>query len=491
MPSAMNDKSDLAVHLDALTGAPVLVVGDVMLDRFVYGTVERISPEGPIPVLRIERQAAMLGGAGNVLRNLAAAGARTTFVAAVGEDGAGQEVQDLVAAKVGVASRMVVDPGRPTSIKERYIASGQQLLRADRETRAPLSAAGAAALLEAAKGALGQVAAVVLSDYGKGVLQPETLAELIAAARAAGRPVVVDPKGLDYGLYRGADLVTPNRRELQDASGLPTASDADVEAACRALIATSGVKGVLATRSESGMTLVLAAGEIHHFPTEAREVFDVSGAGDTVVALLGAALAGGVAVAEAARLANLAAGIVVAKAGTAVAQRGEILRAIHASDLHTAGAKVVDLDSLLDRVALWRGQGLRVGFTNGCFDLLHPGHIALLRQARAACDRLIVGLNSDGSVRALKGPGRPVQGEAARATVIAAQTGVDQVVVFSEETPFELIERIRPDVLVKGADYSLDQVVGAELVRGYGGRVLLAELAPGHSTSDTLRRLGD
>jgi D-beta-D-heptose 7-phosphate kinase/D-beta-D-heptose 1-phosphate adenosyltransferase len=459
----MNDRHDLAGHLDALTGAPVLVVGDVMLDRFVYGTVERISPEGPIPVLRIERQAATLGGAGNVLRNLAAAGARTTFVAAVGEDEAGREVQDLVAAEAGVTSHVVVDPGRPTSIKERYIASGQQLLRTDRETQAPIGAAGAAALQAAAKAALGGVAAVVLSDYGKGVLQPETLAELIAAARAAGRPVVVDPKGHDFGVYRGADLVTPNRRELQNASGLPTTSDAEVEAACRALIAACGVEGVLATRSEAGMTLVLASGGVHHFPTEAREVFDVSGAGDTVVALLGAALAGGVPVVEAARLANLAAGIVVARAGTAVARPSEILRAIHAADLHTAEAKVVDLDSLLDRV---------------------------LRQAQAACDRLIVGLNSDGSVRALKGAGRPVQGEAARAALIAAQAGVDQVVVFSEETPFELIERIRPDVLVKGADYSLDQVVGAELVQGYGGRVLLAELAPGHSTSDTLGRFG-
>lgn len=480
---------DLAIHLEALAGARALVVGDVMLDRFVYGRVERISPEGPIPVLAVERDAAMLGGAGNVLRNLAAVGVRTTFLAVVGGDAAGRQVEDLVAVEAGVESRLIVDPGRATSIKERYIAGAQQLLRVDRETTEALPAPLAAALGAAAEAALGAVGALILSDYGKGVLQPATLASLIAAARAADTPVVIDPKGRDYRLYRGADLVTPNRQELHEATGLPVADDAEVEAACRAVIAECGLGGVLATRSEQGMTLVLASGAAHHFTTQAREVFDVSGAGDTVVAFLGGALAGGAPLLEAARLANLAAGLVVGKVGTAVARRGEILHAIHASGLDAAEAKVTDLASLLDRIAQWRRRGLTVGFTNGCYDLLHPGHVGLLQQARAACDRLIVGLNSDASVRALKGAGRPVQKEAARATVLASLASVDRVVIFSEDTPLKLIDGIRPDLLVKGADYSLDQVVGAELVQSYGGRVLLAEIKAGFSTSETIGRL--
>ena len=485
----MSDDADLAAHLDALATARVLVVGDVMLDRFVYGTVERISPEGPIPVLSIERDSAMLGGAGNVLRNLAVVGVRADLLAVVGDDAAGRQVEDLVAAEAGGESRLLVIPGRATSIKERYIAGGQQLLRADRETVDALVGADLADLLDRAEAALRAVDGLLLSDYGKGVLGPESLAKLIGAARAAGKPVVVDPKDRDYGVYRGASLVTPNRRELHEATGLPVGDDAQIVAACRALIADRGIEGVLATRSEKGMTLVLDGDEARHFTTQAREVFEVSGAGDTVVAFLGAALAAGIEVVDAARLANLAAGIVVGKVGTAVAHPGELLRTMHASDLMAAEAKLVDLDSLVDRVAHWRDAGLRVGFTNGCFDLLHPGHVALLEQARAACDRLIVGLNSDASVRALKEEGRPIQNEAARAAVLASLASVDRVVIFGDETPLRLIERLRPDVLVKGADYRLDEVVGADLVQGYGGRVVLAELRPGHSTTDTIRKL--
>ncbi|MCH8999032.1 MAG: D-glycero-beta-D-manno-heptose-7-phosphate kinase, partial [Proteobacteria bacterium] len=368
----MTENIELASRLEALAGARVLVVGDVMLDRFVYGTVERISPEAPIPVLRIEREAAMLGGAGNVLRNLAALGVATDLVAVVGDDAAGREVQALALAETADGCRLLVHQGRPTTIKERYIAAGQQLLRTDREAAQPLAPETAGALVAAARAALADAGALVLSDYGKGVLDPATLGALIEAAGSAGCPVVVDPKGRDFGLYRGATLVTPNRHELEQASGLPTASDGEVALAAQAIIDTCGIEAVLATRGPHGMTLVNGRGKgTHfHFPAAAREVFDVSGAGDTVTAVAAAALAAGLSLEDAARLANVAAGIVVGKLGTAVVRPEELLQALHASDLLAAEAKVVGLDALLDRAERWRGAGLRLGFTNGCFALL-------------------------------------------------------------------------------------------------------------------------
>jgi len=337
--------------------------------------------------------------------------------------------------------------------------------------------------------AAGGIGVMVLSDYGKGVLTDTLTARLIALAQAHGVPVVVDPKGADYRRYRGASLVTPNRKELHEATALPTGSDAEVEAAARAVVEGCGIAGVLATRSQDGMTLLDATGAIHHLAAEAREVFDVSGAGDTVVATLAAALAAGLAVADAAALANVAAGIVVGKVGTAAVHAVELENALRHQDLEDAEAKILPLERAVERAEGWRRRGLSVGFTNGCFDLLHPGHLALLRQARAACDRLIVGLNSDSSVQRLKGPTRPVQSEAARSAVLASLSMVDGVVIFSDDTPLRLIETLRPDVLVKGADYTVETVVGADLVQGWGGKVVLATLEPGQSTTNTIRRM--
>ena len=483
--------ADLAADLEALSGGRVIVVGDVMLDRFAYGAVERISPEAPIPVMQIEREAAMLGGAGNVLRNLTALGVAADLIAVVGDDLAGREVAALGAAEAGAHCQILTQADRPTTIKERFVAAGQQLLRADRESARPLAPAVAAQIVSAARAALADpaVGAMILSDYGKGTLQPATIAALIAAAHEAGRPVVVDPKGRDFTVYSGADVITPNRRELHLATGLPVDDDDQVGAACRALIEHAGVANVLATRSERGMTLLRSDTPAQHFPAAAREVFDVSGAGDTVVAALAAALATGCDLARGARLANVAAGVVVGKLGTAVAHPGDILRAHHAADLVAAEAKVVDTAGMLEHAARWRRRGLTLGFTNGCFDLLHPGHVSLLRQARAACDRLVVGMNSDASVGRLKGAGRPVQPEAARAAVLASLADVDLVAVFGEDTPLKLIEALGPDVLVKGADYTAEQVVGADVVRQRGGRVVLADLMPGYSTTGTIAKL--
>lgn len=486
----MTDTSQLSALLSRLQEARVVCVGDLMLDRYVEGVVDRVSPEAPIPVLAVQRETSMLGGVGNVLRNLAALGVACDLVAAIGIDRAGRELAALVAREPNVTPRLLSIPDRQTSIKTRFVAGGQQLLRSDRETVEAIGTAHRASLLDDVRQALDvdDKSVLVLSDYGKGVLGDALLGDTIALARDSGRPVIVDPKGREFSRYRGATLLTPNRAELAAATGMATDSDEDVAAACRKLIADIGIEAVLATRSERGMTLVARDAE-HHLPARAREVFDVSGAGDTVVAVLAAAMAAGAPAPEAAQLANVAAGVVVGKMGTAAAHPNEILTALHASEFLDAEAKIVAQETLGDRVAAWRRHGWRVGFTNGCFDLLHPGHVSLLKQAKAACDRLVVGLNSDDSVKRLKGPDRPIQGEASRASVLASMAMVDTVVIFHDDTPLDLIEALRPEVLIKGSDYAIDEVVGAELMQRWSGKVVLAELLSGHSTTDTIRRM--
>ncbi|HEY9078729.1 D-glycero-beta-D-manno-heptose-7-phosphate kinase [Magnetovibrio sp.] len=486
----MSTLSNLADWIERLNGARILCVGDVMLDRYVMGDVQRISPEAPIPVLRVERETTMLGGAGNVASNVAALGGGGTFVAVTGEDEGGDEIARLLAQLQSIRADLVTDSDRRTTLKTRFVGANQQLMRADVESTDALSTATQVAVLERIAHITDPgIGAVVLSDYGKGVLSDTVVQGVIAQAHKANIPVIIDPKGCDYSRYRGADIITPNKKELMDATAMPAHSDDDVVAACHHLIETCGVGGVLATRSADGMTLVIKDRAPLHLKAEAREVFDVSGAGDTVVATLALALAGGADLNVAASLANTAAGIVVGKAGTATVSAAELTRALHHQDLGNAEAKLSDLERAVAKVAAWREQGLEVGFTNGCFDLLHPGHISLLSQARAACDRLVVGLNSDSSVRGLKGDSRPVQSEAARAAVLGALAAVDLIVLFSDETPINLIEALRPNVLVKGADYTIDTVVGADIVHGFGGRVVLAELLDGHSTTNTIKRM--
>ncbi|RCK40719.1 D-glycero-beta-D-manno-heptose-7-phosphate kinase [Thalassospira xiamenensis] len=485
----MTDLSHLAQLVEQLPNAKVLCIGDVMLDRFVYGSVTRISPEAPIPIIRVERESAMLGGAGNVARNATALGASVRFLSLVGDDLPGREVMEYVANDKGVEPYIQIERNRPTTIKTRYIAGGQQLLRSDNETTATLAAPTISNLSALAAQLAPDVSAIILSDYGKGVLHGDVVAATIAAARKAGKPVIVDPKGTDYSIYRGATVVTPNRAEAQAATGIDIQSDEDAIAAATKIITECGIENVLLTRSQDGMTLVTSKGEATHLPTEAREVFDVSGAGDTVVACLASAIAGGASLSDAARIANVAAGIVVGKIGTAVVYPDELISVLHHHDLMIGEAKLMPLDRMVDRVERWRRKGYKVGFTNGCFDLLHPGHLSLLQQARSNCDRLIVGLNSDASVKRLKGEARPVQSEAARAAVLGSLETVSGVVIFGEDTPITVIEALKPDILVKGADYTIDKVVGADIVQGYGGKVVLANLADGFSTTSTIARI--
>ena len=476
----------LADAVRRLSRTSVTVIGDVMLDQYVYGTVDRISPEAPIPILAVERELAMPGGAGNVVRNLTALGAAVAFVSVVGDDQAGSDVTGLIGGQPGVEPWLLVEGSRATTVKTRYVANGQQMLRADREETGPISAKLADRMLRIAGDALAATSVAVLSDYNKGVLAGDIPRQLIASARSAGRRVVVDPKGLDYARYAGADVITPNRRELAEATELPVDSEIAIVAAATALRGKHGFGAVLVTRAEDGMTLVDGDGA-HHFPAEAPEVFDVSGAGDTVVATLAAGLAAGLELRTAARLANIAAGIVVGKIGTAVAREDDLLAAL--TPQRGAFRKIVTRDVAAEQVERWRRRGWRTGFTNGCFDLLHPGHVHLLEQARSQCDRLVVGLNSDASVQRLKGASRPVQPEAARAAVLASLSAVDLVVIYDEDTPEETLGMLRPELLVKGADYALEAVVGADMVRGWGGRVWLAELLPGFSTTATVQKM--
>jgi D-beta-D-heptose 7-phosphate kinase/D-beta-D-heptose 1-phosphate adenosyltransferase len=467
----------------------VLVVGDIILDRYVSGHANRLSPEAPIPVLRPSGRHATLGGAANVALNIAALGGEAVLVGVIGTDPAGTEVQRLLAATDGVTGRVVVSPDRPTTTKTRFIAGTHQLLRLDEEFTAPVSTAVAEQVIQQFETSLHGAAAVVLSDYAKGALSDTVLRTVINRAIAQDIPVIADPKRLDFAAYRGATILTPNELEVHTATRIEAADDEQAERAGAAALALTQGEAVVVTRSEKGLALIRRNGKPLHMPTRARAVADVSGAGDTLVATLALALAAGAELPEAAAIANVSAGISVSKPGTAVVSYKELRDALHWRDIAAVEDKVLPLEEAMAQVAAWRKLRLTVGFTNGCFDLVHPGHVRLLSEARAACDRLIVGLNSDACVRRLKGPARPVQNEVARGTVLASLAAVDLVTIFEDDTPIALIEAIRPDLLVKGADYRMDQVVGADLVKSWGGRVKLVDLKEGHSTTRTISRI--
>jgi D-beta-D-heptose 7-phosphate kinase/D-beta-D-heptose 1-phosphate adenosyltransferase len=472
---------------DKVSATRVLVLGDLALDRYVYGEVTRISPEAPIPVLRIGSTRTSPGCAANVALNIAALSARATLVGVVGSDTEADQLCRAVQDNATPVNLMLVtDNSRPTTVKTRFVASGQQIVRADHEETRPIDPSVEERLIETYMAALQSCDAVILSDYNKGALTDRVLGQAIARATAAGKPVLVDPKRPQFAAYRGATILKPNRSELSAATGHACDSDEDARRAAEAAIAATGAS-VLLTRAEQGMSLFRAGAEPVHQPTQVREVFDVSGAGDTVAAVFGIAISLGFEMVEAMRLANAAAGVVVGKRGTATLTLPELSLAFAALS-HGFENRILPGDAASRQRDAWHRQGLSVGFTNGCFDLIHPGHIALLKEAKRCCDRLIVGLNSDRSVRRLKGPSRPLQGEEARAYVLAAMVDVDLVTLFETDTPRDLIAALRPDVLIKGADYSEDKVVGADLVKSWGGRVVLARLVPEQSTTRLVRR---
>ena len=470
----------------------VLVVGDIMLDRYIHGEVERISPEAPVPVLRHAQRYERAGGAANVAMNLAGLGCQTFLGGFWGSDSEQTELAAILE-RSGIDTVGVVSSSLPTISKTRIVGRQQQLLRLDIESRDAIPADEAARLHELATGLVAKVHAVILSDYAKGALTEALCEGVIRAARTAGVPVLADPKTPDFSKYSGATTVCPNLGELALATGIPAHQVERLLTAGQALVAEHDFQFLTVTMSEKGISLLRAPSAdgtgIYHSPARAREVFDVSGAGDTVIATLAAGIAGGLRIETAVELANLAAGIVVSKVGTVPIAAHELVASLTPSTGLSAGEKVLDRERIQLRVAEWRASGETIVFTNGCFDLLHVGHITLLEDCRRFGSKLVLGLNADASVCRLKGPSRPIVGERERARVMAALAAVDAVVLFEEDTPLELIRLLKPNVLVKGGDYTVETVIGHEDVIASGGRVEIVPTVEGFSTTSIVKRL--
>lgn len=462
----------------------VLVVGDLMLDQYVYGTIERISPEAPVSVVNWRSEKSGLGGAANVAHNLAQLGCRVFLAGVVGSDAASEELLKS-ARSMGIdTTGVVADAGRPTTLKTRVIAHGQQVIRIDRETRAEINDALAESLMEHVRKCLAAVDGVILSDYAKGVLTPGLCASVIQAANNLHKRVLVDPKGHDFSKYKGAFLLTPNKKELSEATHMPVQDEADICKAADTLFRVVEPEAILVTRGEEGMSLFAKKIAGANIQTDVRDVFDVTGAGDTVISMLGRLLFSGVDLLPAAQLANMAAGIKVGKLGAAVVSAEEMLAYLRQREDRFRG-KILDLPHLKQVVGLAHSQGRKVVLTNGCFDLLHVGHVQFLQRAKALGQMLIVAINDDRSVRKLKGNARPLISAADRAGIIAGLESVDHVIIFSEATPLHLIKELTPDVLVKGGNYKLEEVVGRKEVESYGGRVTLIPTIDPESSSQT------
>lgn len=462
----------------------VLVAGDLMLDQYWFGPASRISPEAPVPVVRVTRSEARGGGAANVAMNLVSLGVQTTCCGVVGDDATGKDLRALLEIE-GISAVLAQSSRHPTITKLRVLSQNQQLIRLDTEQR--YSDADAAAVVALIQGQLGSQHVCILSDYAKGTLAQ--VARLIQACREAAVPVLVDPKGTDFSRYRGANVLTPNRAEFEAVAGVP-ADDADMVARARALCLELDLGALVVTLSERGM-LVVTADSDTLLPARARQVFDVTGAGDTVIAALAAGLGVGLGIEEAAALANLAAGLVVGKIGAAAVTPAELNLALH--EQGEGGRGLLSREQAVAVAKEIRARGEKLVMTNGCFDILHKGHVAYLQEAKSRGDRLLVAVNSDASVKRLKGADRPVNSLEDRMAVLAGLASVDWVVAFDEDTPAALIEQILPDVLVKGGDYTPDAIAGGKAVLRNGGTVEVLRFHEGRSTSaivDTIRASG-
>lgn len=461
--------------------ARILVLGDLMLDRYWHGDTSRISPEAPVPVVLVGEAEERPGGAGNVALNIASLGAHATLLGLTGNDEACQSLETIMQS-AGVSCQFQRLAGKPTVTKLRVISRHQQLIRLDFEDGFINS--DQAGLLDRFKAQLAGAKAVILSDYGKGTLTD--IQQFIQPARAAGIPILVDPKGNDFEIYRGVTVITPNLAEFEAVVGRVHTDD-ELVSKGEALIADKELTALLVTRSEKGMTLLQAGKPPFHLPTRAREVFDVTGAGDTVISVLGAALAAGKSLEDATALSNLAAGIVVSKLGTATTTVGELRAAIRAEQYVERG--VVSRAQLSQLVQEAQSHGEKVVMTNGCFDILHPGHVAYLQQAKKLGDRLVIAVNDDASVKRLKGPSRPINNVEQRMAVLAALECVDWVAPFAEDTPEQLICGIGPDILVKGGDYRPEDIAGGKCVIERGGEVKVLDYIAGHSTTDIIQNI--
>ncbi len=464
-----------------------LVIGDLILDRYLWGRVERISPEAPVPVVRLDHKTHVAGGAANVAANLSALGCQVAVAGVLGTDEDSRDLLELLEGSRIETNTVLRASDRPTTCKTRILGGQQQMLRFDVEKLAELKSDLRSRFLAGIEQQLAGASVIILSDYGKGLLDHLLCQTLIGRARELAIPVFVDPKGLSYEKYRGCSLISPNRMELAAATATDAADLDTLFQKGQQLRSDLEILHLAVTLGELGIAL-LDGGGIRRFPALAREVFDVSGAGDTAIATLGAAVAAGLHLHDALRLANLAAGIVIGKVGTAAIMKEELLASVGTGEETSQPEKICTLESLVQRVTRWRASGQRIVFTNGCFDLLHVGHLAVLEQAKRLGDCLIVALNTDRSVRALKGPGRPVISEVSRAKLVAALPCVDAVILFDEETPLGLIRAVQPNVLVKGGDYAEDEVIGAGELKHWGGKVALIPLVEGFSTTAILKR---
>ena len=500
------DHETIVKLLESISGRGLLIVGDFMIDRTIYGRARRISPEAPAPVVLVEETRTQLGGAGNVVRNVDSLGGKVWCAAVAGEDDAGRTLEtELGSLGSCQAWRVIREPGRKTTLKTRIAATQsatrtghalpaghQQVVRLDEETPHDISPTSAAAVLEFAGDAIGQVDGMVISDYAKGSLPPPLLQALIPMARRAGKPVFVDPKHKDFARYAGASVLTPNAAEAEESFGFPFASFQDFSGPGPLKILQERLRdlkldALLITQGAEGVSLIDREG-CHHFPAAAREVFDVTGAGDTLIAAFSLAVAAGASFRDAAQFGNLAAGVAVSKAGASAVYPYEVEKEA-GTRYFSSDAKILSREKLAALAETLRGEKKRIVFTNGCFDLLHAGHVYLLREARKLGDVLVVGLNTDQSVKGLKGPSRPLVSERDRADAIAGLQNVDYVVLFDEPDPLALIRQLRPDVLVKGDDYKESEVVGADYVKSYGGVTRLIPLRRGHSTSALVEKI--
>lgn len=478
---------DIESFLGAASRLRVLVVGDLMLDEYLWGGTERISPEAPVPIVDLRREELRLGGAGNVINNLCALGCRVHVATVVGEDEDGHRLLQLLKDKDVDVSGVFFASGRKTTRKTRVLADHQQVLRIDRETRTSISLEQQGLLLNYFRDASRTFDLILVADYLKGVVGSALVQELVALGKRLDIPVVVDPKGSDYHKYKGVTAITPNRRELQIAVGQDLSREQDLIIAAHRFREDLALEALVLTRSEEGMSVFGKDGQLDHLKADAREVFDVSGAGDTVLAFLGMGLGSGCDIKAAAELANVAAGIVVGKLGTSVVTPKELRLAV--CDQPGSQGKIRSCENLVGILKDHRRHGKTVVFTNGCFDLLHVGHVQYLQKARTLGDVLVLGLNSDQSVRRLKGGSRPLIGQEERAHILAALDCISYVTIFEEDTPLSLIEAVRPDVLVKGGDYSPEAVVGKDFVESYGGRLELVSFVEGKSTTGILERI--
>ncbi len=481
-------KSKFKHFFDSQKRPKVLVVGDLILDEYIWGSVNRVSPEAPVPILESKSENMALGGAANVANNLVALGCEVYLVGAIGQDEKGDRLLKLIQDRGIKTEGIYRFVHRPTTSKIRVIAHNQQILRIDKEDNRPITAETEKKFISFINKTLPEMDGAICSDYLKGVLTPKILNAVMHRAKNSKKLVIIDPKQTDFSAYQGATIITPNLKEVEAASPIKINNDADLERSAEYLIGLAKCEALLITRGKDGMTLFQSKKDPVNIETVAKEVYDVTGAGDTVISVFGAAIFSNFEYDEAARLANMAASIVVGKVGTAAVSLKELNEFLEEEMLRTSKT-ILERDDLKKLASQAKSTGKTIVFTNGCFDLIHGGHIEFLQKAKSLGDILVVGLNSDSSVRGLKGEERPIKRQEERGNILSALKYVDYISIFDEDTPEELIREVRPDILVKGDDYSIDEVVGREIVEGYGARVQLIPIVKGLSTTNIVKKI--